>query len=146
MHKVELSKFSFWILLIGVSLVLILVIAVSTLPRDSVNYDTDVAPGLSREVIKARYYTGSAELVKSYLQVVGDLDALRVVSPYLDETTAAKNNALELLVPEEAKSMHLDLVVALNFLEKGFGGSQADLDEGVIRLKKVMDENSWLTE
>ncbi len=146
MHKIELSKFSFWILLIGVSLVLMLVIAVSTLPRDSVGNDTDVAPGLSREVIKARYYAGSAELVKSYLATVGDLNALRVASPYLDETTAVKNNALELLVPEEAKSMHLDLVVALNFLQKGFEGSQEDLDEGVERLDQIIYDNPWLIE
>lgn len=146
MHKVELSKFSFWILLIGVSLVLILVIAVSTLPRNSVGSDADVAPGLSREVIKARYYTNSAELVKAYLETVGDLEALRATSPYLDATVSAKNNALELLVPEEAKGMHLDLVVALNFLEKGFGGSQEDLAEGVRRLEKIIDENPWLIE
>jgi hypothetical protein len=146
MNNITLSKLTFWLLFTGVSLALILVIAVSVAQNPGVNNGTDVAPGLSREVIKARYYTDVAELVKDYLTTLGDLGALSVTSPYLDATKAAKNDALELLVPEEAKAMHLDLVVALNFLEKGFNGSQKDLAEGVKRLERVLNENSWLNE
>jgi hypothetical protein len=146
MHKLDLSKLYFWILLTGVSLALMLVIAVGLVPVSHVNNDTDVAPGLSREVISVRYYAGAAELVKSYIEKVGELNRLSVNSPYLDATVQAKNSALELLVPEEAKSVHLDLVIAFNFLEKGFNGSAEDLEEGVERLGGIIEENSWLTE
>lgn len=146
MHKLDLSKLYFWILLTGVSLVFILVIATGLVPRNHVNNDTDVAPGLSREVISARYYSGAAELVKLYLEKVGELDQLKVNSAYLTETVQAKSSALELLVPEEAKSVHLDLVIAFNFLEKGFKGNAEDLEEGVERLGEIIEENSWLIE
>ena len=146
MHKLDLSKLYFWILLTGVSLVLILVISVGLIPGNQIDNDTDVAPGLSRAVIGARYYADSAELVKSYIDKVGELDDLTIDSPYLDITVQAKNSALDLLVPEEAKSAHLDMVIALNFLEKGFNGSEEDLEEGVARLRELFEENSWLTE
>ena len=146
MHKLDLSKLYFWILLTGVSLVLILVISVGLVPGNQIDNDTDVAPGLSRAVIGARYYADSAELLKTYFEKVGDPDDLTVDSPYLEVTVQTKNSALELLVPEEAKSAHLDMVIALNFLEKGFNGSEEDLEDGVARLRDLIEENSWLTE
>jgi len=126
--------------------VLILVISVGLVPGNQIDNDTDVAPGLSRAVIGARYYADSAELLKTYFEKVGDPDDLTVDSPYLEVTVQTKNSALELLVPEEAKSAHLDMVIALNFLEKGFNGSEEDLEDGVARLRDLIEENSWLTE
>lgn len=125
---------------------LILVISVGLVPGNQIDNDTDVAPGLSRAVIGARYYADSAELLKTYFEKVGDPDDLTVDSPYLEVTVQTKNSALELLVPEEAKSAHLDMVIALNFLEKGFNGSEEDLEDGVARLRDLIEENSWLTE
>lgn len=146
MHKFDLSKLYFWILLTGVSLALMLVIAVGLVPGNQVNNTTDVAPGLSREVISARYYVGATELVKSYIAKIGDLNELSVDSPYLEATVQVKNSAFEILVPEEAKSVHLDMVIAFNFLEKGFSGSEADLEDGIKRLRELIEENPWLIE
>ncbi|MDD4994926.1 MAG: hypothetical protein PHW53_00395 [Patescibacteria group bacterium] len=148
MHKFDLSKFSFWLLLSGVSLALILVIAVSmTSPAPSADENgTEVPASLSREVVKARYDKAIKELVSDYSGKIGDLDKLTVRSPYLGLTSEIKVTALELAVPEEAKSMHLDFVIALNFLEKGFGGSAEDLDEGRGMFKQLLEENQWLAE
>lgn len=146
MLKFDLSKFSFWILLSGVSLALILVIAVGLAGPAAPNGETDVAPGLSREVIKARYYHDIKVLMSDYLSELGELDELESGDEYLEATRQAKAQALEYFVPEEAKALHLDIVVALNFLEKGFSGSEEDLGEGVAMMKEIIENNSWLAE
>lgn len=134
-------------MLSGVSLALILLIAAGIAwesPERPV--DTELVNSLSREVIKTRYYYDARILVQEYLGAVGELSELTVNSPYLGLTAEAKNSALELLVPAEAKGFHLDLVIALNYMEKGFAGDQANLDEGIKRMQVLIDENPWLNE
>jgi hypothetical protein len=147
MPKPDFSKLPFWILLSGVSLALILLIGATLFsPRIYAPEGAEVTDSLSREVIKVRYYKDAKALVDQYLGEIGPLSELMVDSPYFETTKAAKNHALELLVPAEAKSFHLDLVIALNFMEKGFGGDEPSLAEGVQRFRILLEDNDWLSD
>lgn len=143
--KFDIHKLIFWLVLSGVSFILLLLIAVLVVPASpEIPDEARVPDEISQELVEVRYRADIKNLMQEFSREAGNLDGLTAASPYLEITKKAKNQALELFVPADLKSMHLDIVVSLNYLENGFSGDEDKLNLGRYGLKKVLTENSWL--
>ena len=146
MARLDISKAIFWILLTGVSLILVLVIVVTLSPSDNYNGDIELTPEEQEKIIKAQYNRDIKILFDEYVGEVGAIEDLEVGDNYIEFTKGVKARALNMNVPEESKAMHLDIVVSLNYIVAGFEGDEASLAQGKEMLAKIISENSLYIE
>jgi len=56
-----------------------------------------------------------------------------------------EQNLLALRVPAEGRSVHFELVSALELIKQGLSGNTSKLEEGQTRLENIFSENPWLS-
>jgi len=141
MEKLDVSKIIFWVLLTGVSLILALTIALTLSPVNDASNEFEITAEEQEKIVKAQYYRDIKILLDEYAVEVGPIEELETDDDYAEITLAAKSRALDLRAPEDAKAMHLDIVVALNYLAGGFAGDEESLENGKEILGRIIEEN-----
>lgn len=143
--KMDLSRLLFWLILTSTSFILILLIITVLMPVGE-PAQTTLPEIRNGQVITVKYKSDLSDLMEKYIGQLGELSDLTIDSPYLAITKQTKNQVLELIVPGEFRDLHLDIVVALNYLESGFGGDGEKFDLGKKNLEELLEQNTWLLE
>lgn len=107
---------------------------------------------ISPEELEKEYIDQVASITMSYFENrkninLEDLggEALKTESQkWLALVLKTKNDLLELRVPAKYKDLHLDLVLALSFLEQGIAGDEQKLKQGEDKLNKIIVDYPWI--